>query len=53
MSKAQALREAQLWMLKEGRSRRLDLAEPGQPAPKSTRPLPKSWAGFVLSGDWR
>jgi CHAT domain-containing protein len=53
MGKAQALREAQLWMLKEGRSRGLDLAEPGQPAPKSTRLLPKSWAAFVLSGDWR
>jgi CHAT domain-containing protein/Tfp pilus assembly protein PilF len=53
MGKAQALAEAQLWMLKEGPSRGLDLAEPGQPALQSKRLLPKSWAAFVLSGDWR
>lgn len=53
MGKAQALSEAQLWMLKEGPSRGLDLAEPGQPALQSKRLLPKSWAAFVLSGDWR
>ena len=58
MSKVEALREAQLWMLREG----------GQPNGRSTRGLavdedqpvdfgrhlpPYYWAAFVLSGDWR
>jgi CHAT domain-containing protein len=58
MSKVEALREAQLWMLREG----------GRPNGKSTRGLandedqpidagqhlpPYYWAAFILSGDWR
>jgi len=54
MSKAEALRRAQVSILKEsrrpgdGRPRGLDL---GEPLPKR-RPL-MDWAAFVLSGDWR
>ena len=51
MSKGQALREAQIWMLNEGKARGLDVAEEA-PNP-SKKLLPKYWAGFVLSGDWR
>ena len=51
MPKGQALREAQIWMLKEGNARGLDVAEV-EPNPSKRLP-PKYWAGFVLSGDWR
>lgn len=48
-----SLREAQLWMLREGHQRgavRLDVeSEPEQ----STRTPAYYWAGFALSGDWR
>ena len=53
MSKLEALREAQIWMLKEGRPRGLDLDEPAAKKPESGRLPPKYWAAFVLSGDWR
>ena len=53
MSKLDALREAQIWMLKEGRQRGLDLEEPGPKKPTSGRLPPRYWAAFVLSGDWR
>jgi CHAT domain-containing protein len=47
LSKVEALREAQLWMLREGGTRGLDL-------PPDTKSLPPQyWAAFVLSGDWR
>ncbi|HEY5314368.1 MAG TPA: CHAT domain-containing tetratricopeptide repeat protein [Pirellulales bacterium] len=50
MTKLEALREAQLWMLREGGNRGLAL-EVQQPA---AGPLPPYfWAAFVLSGDWR
>lgn len=62
MSKLAALREAQLWMLREvpkhpellsEAQRGLDLdpskEQPRKPAGLSAR----AWAGFVLSGDWR
>jgi CHAT domain-containing protein len=52
MSKAQALREAQLWMLKEKPGRGLQRGD-RKDASKPSRPLPKYWAPFVLSGDWR
>jgi CHAT domain-containing protein len=48
----EALREAQLWMLREGQERglvRIDNAMPGE----SKRSPPFYWAAFVLSGDWR
>jgi CHAT domain-containing protein len=46
VSKAEAMRQAQLWMLKNWK-RGLDVAEPAGP------PRPYYWAAFVLSGDWR
>jgi CHAT domain-containing protein len=53
MAKGQALREAQVWMLKEAkRGRGLDV-EDEEPKNTSQKLLPKYWAGFVLSGDWR
>ncbi len=52
VSRAEALRHAQLSMLKEGRRRGV-----GKDAEKTpggeTRLPPFYWAGFVLSGDWR
>jgi CHAT domain-containing protein len=58
MGKFAALREAQLWMLREGRAhagvqrgiQRLDLRD--RPDPNAPLP-PYYWAAFVLSGDWR
>jgi CHAT domain-containing protein len=47
-SKAEALRQAQLWMLEHWKPRgTLD-----RPAPQGPPP-PYVWAAFVLSGDWR
>jgi CHAT domain-containing protein/tetratricopeptide (TPR) repeat protein len=53
LSKLHALREAQLWMLKERGPR--GLVDPEQkPADESQQRLPPYyWAAFVLSGDWR
>ncbi len=48
----EALREAQLWMLREGQDRglvRIDKTAAGE----SKRSPPFYWAAFVLSGDWR
>jgi tetratricopeptide (TPR) repeat protein/CHAT domain-containing protein len=53
MSKVDALRDAQIGMLKEGRQRGLDIEEPASKKPISSRLPPKYWAAFVLSGDWR
>jgi CHAT domain-containing protein len=48
MSKAEALRQAQLWMLENWKARgTLERAAPEGPPP------PYVWAAFVLSGDWR
>jgi CHAT domain-containing protein len=52
LSKLDALREAQIWMLKEGRQRGLDLEEKTA-KPTSSRLPPRYWAAFVLSGDWQ
>src|SRR5262249_21749591 len=49
---AEALRQAQLTMLREGGRRGLEVLEDGQAA-KSQRVPPYYWAAFVLSGDWR
>ena len=51
MSKLEALRQAQLWMLREGGKPRdrVELAHAMGPV----RPRPYDWAAFVLSGDWR
>jgi len=57
MTKLDALREVQLWMLREamrsGEMRGLKKLNE-HPVDKSTGRLPPYyWAGFVLSGDWR
>lgn len=56
LPRLEALRDAQLWLLKEGRTRGPDkiarpLAGGGEPE-RATLP-PYYWAAFVLSGDWR
>jgi CHAT domain-containing protein len=52
ISRAEALRRAQLSILKEGKRR--GLAKKGKKLPKGeTRLPPLYWAAFVLSGDWR
>jgi CHAT domain-containing protein/tetratricopeptide (TPR) repeat protein len=48
--KLEALREAQLWMLREGKGRGVKVE--GGEGEGMTLP-PKYWAAFVLSGDWR
>ena len=46
LSRAEALRQAQLWML--------DPTNRGVERPKDDKRLaPYYWAAFVLSGDWR
>jgi CHAT domain-containing protein len=52
MAKAEALRQAQLKMLREGAQDR-GLVKIEQPVGKDQRMPPYYWAGFVLSGDWR
>jgi CHAT domain-containing protein/Tfp pilus assembly protein PilF len=49
----EALREAQLWMLREGPRRDVRLKAPGADVPEADRSPPYYWAPFVLSGDWR
>jgi CHAT domain-containing protein len=49
LPKAEALREAQLFVLKEGSSQ----PELKADFPKGGRLPPKFWAAWVLSGDWR
>ena len=47
-----ALRDAQLYVMREGRNRgiqREDLPD----EPKAGKLSPRYWAAFVLSGDWR
>jgi tetratricopeptide (TPR) repeat protein/CHAT domain-containing protein len=52
VSRAEALRQAQLALLKEGHRR--GLGKKGEKLPKGeTRLPPLYWAAFVLSGDWR
>jgi tetratricopeptide (TPR) repeat protein len=58
MSKLEALRQAQLWMLREGRrqpalARGLQLLAGPQDGDEDGRLPPYYWAAFVLSGDWR
>lgn len=60
LPKLEALRQAQLWLLHEGRrqpqfARGLEtLVEDQAPGrPNSARLPPSFWAAFVLSGDWR
>ncbi|MDX1948086.1 MAG: tetratricopeptide repeat protein [Pirellulaceae bacterium] len=51
MSKLAALREAQLWVLRERGGRGLDLVAAKEDT--SNRLPPHYWAAFILSGDWR
>ncbi len=48
VSKAEALRQAELWMLENWKGR----GTLERPAPQGP-PSPYYWAAFVLSGDWR
>ncbi len=53
--KLEALREAQLWLIREGveeLGRMRGGLERPNPEPRGTLP-PSYWAAFVLSGDWR
>jgi CHAT domain-containing protein/tetratricopeptide (TPR) repeat protein len=54
LSRAEALRQAQLWMLEKGKDRggkdRSGVELPERP---QGPPSPYIWAAFVLSGDWR
>jgi len=56
VGKAQALQQAQLWLLREAPRHPdilRDLLVPGVDAPPKDAPLPPFyWAAFVLSGDW-
>jgi CHAT domain-containing protein len=52
LGKLAALREAQLWMLREGARRGLVRLDEDQENPERRTP-PYYWAAFVLSGDWR
>ena len=59
MSKAVALREAQVWLLRHARAEGVDVRGVGRDP--ATKPgtgedgalPPLYWAAFVLSGDWR
>ena len=53
MSRLESLREAQLWMLKEGQHRGLVRTDQPKPDEQPKRPPPFYWAAFVMSGDWR
>jgi CHAT domain-containing protein/tetratricopeptide (TPR) repeat protein len=53
LSRLEAMRQAQLLMLREGRRRIMVRADPEKDKEKSPRLPPFYWAGFVLSGDWR
>ncbi len=52
LPRLQALRDAKLWLMREGGKR--GVAIPGADAGDGPKKLPPFfWAGFVLSGDWR
>ncbi|NUQ66031.1 MAG: CHAT domain-containing protein, partial [Pirellulales bacterium] len=55
LGKLEALRQAQLWMLREGPDRGLrPIPRKPESANESSKKLPPLvWAAFVLSGDWR
>jgi CHAT domain-containing protein len=52
LSKLEALRQAQLWMLREGPSRGFTLGKEKTAGAAAGAP-PYYWAAFTLSGDWR
>jgi CHAT domain-containing protein/Tfp pilus assembly protein PilF len=51
LPKAEALRQAQLYVLREGPRRGIMRLEGAAPPPRVSPPY--YWAAFVLSGDWR
>ncbi len=56
MGTLESLREAQLWMLKEGQQRglvRINKVDQTETPATNLRTPPFYWAAFVLSGDWR
>jgi CHAT domain-containing protein/Tfp pilus assembly protein PilF len=53
VSRVEALRQAQLSLLKEGVRGTVGKALPVRPVRKDDRLPPYYWAAFVLSGDWR
>lgn len=53
MGKLDALREAQLWMLREGSAHGRKPTPTNAKTAKPTRLPPFFWGAFVLSGDWR
>jgi CHAT domain-containing protein/Tfp pilus assembly protein PilF len=53
LPKLEALREAQLWLLKEGVERGMVRVEEEAHSKRPPRTPPYYWAAFVLSGDWR
>ena len=53
LAKIDALREAQLWMLREGAERGLVRLKEANPDTGPRTVPPFYWAAFVLSGDWR
>jgi CHAT domain-containing protein/tetratricopeptide (TPR) repeat protein len=54
MGRLEALREAQLWVLREGPKRGLELLTGDEGSGgEAKRAPPYYWAAFVLSGDWR
>jgi CHAT domain-containing protein len=52
MGKLEALRQAQLWLMREGGQRGVMLPEESRETESKHLP-PYFWAAFVLSGDWR
>ncbi len=53
MSKLEALRDAQLWVLNNEKEYRSTRLKPKAAEPENLRTPPEFWAAFVLSGDWR
>ena len=53
MSKLEALRDAQLWMLYNDNEYRSTRLKPKAAELEKQRTPPEYWAAFVLSGDWR
>jgi CHAT domain-containing protein len=53
MGRLEALRQAQLAMLREGPPRGMVIVKKDDQAEKPPKLPPYYWAAFVLSGDWR
>jgi CHAT domain-containing protein len=53
LAKVEALRQAQLAMLREGAKRGMVRRDKKEKLPAGGKLPPEYWAAFVLSGDWR